>query len=155
MRLISTLGAASAALILAACGGGSGGYMAPSSSLATPATSGNTNPTTMTLPTASLLGSPGFIDATGRTTYVLSNDTVTNQACTVASGCTALWPPIAPPGGAALSSGFTSFQRADNGAMQLAFNNHPLYLYAGDTAAGQVNGNGIVSFGGTWTVTRP
>jgi predicted lipoprotein with Yx(FWY)xxD motif len=86
---------------------------------------------------------------------VLSNDTVQNVACTVASGCTALWPPIAPPAGVALTTGFTAFQRPDDGAMQLAYNNHPLYLYAGDVAAGQTNGNGIVSFGGTWTVTRP
>ena len=102
-----------------------------------------------------LLGSAGFVNTDGRTVYVLSDDTVTSVACTVASGCTGAWPPVAPPNGVALSSGFTAFTRPDNNQSQLAYKNHPLYEYAGDNAAGQTNGNGIVSFGGTWTVGRP
>jgi predicted lipoprotein with Yx(FWY)xxD motif len=91
----------------------------------------------------------------GRTVYILSNDTVSSVACTVGSGCIATWPIVAPPAGVALSTGFTTFVRSDNGATQLAYLNHPLYQYAGDGASGQTNGNGIVSFGGTWTVARP
>ena len=79
----------------------------------------------------------------------------TALACTVVSGCTGVWPVVAPPNGVALSTGFTAFTRSDNAASALAYNGRPLYLYAGDTAAGQANGNGIVSFGGTWTVARP
>jgi predicted lipoprotein with Yx(FWY)xxD motif len=63
---------------------------------------------------------------------------------------------VSPPTGVALSTGFTAFARADlGGAMQLAYLNHPLYQYAGDSAAGQTNGNGLVSFGGTWSIARP
>jgi predicted lipoprotein with Yx(FWY)xxD motif len=54
-----------------------------------------------------------------------------------------------------LSANFTVYTRSDNGAQQLAYKGHPLYMYAGDGAAGQTNGNGIVSFGGTWSVARP
>jgi predicted lipoprotein with Yx(FWY)xxD motif len=86
---------------------------------------------------------------------VLSDDTTTSLACTVGSGCTGVWPPISPPAGVALSAGFTVFTRSDNSAQQLAYNNHPLYNYAGDSAAGTANGNGLVSFGGTWSVARP
>jgi predicted lipoprotein with Yx(FWY)xxD motif len=87
---------------------------------------------------------------------VLSDDTTTSLACTVASGCTGVWPPIAPPSGVALSSGFTQFTRPDDGGfVQLAYKGHPLYLYSGDSAAGQTNGENLVSFGGTWTVAVP
>ena len=112
-------------------------------------------PAATTLATATLLGTAGFVAPSGRTAYVLSGDTTASLACTVASGCTAAWPPIAPPAGVALSTGFTVYMRSDNGAAQLAYNGHPLYNYAGDSGADQTNGNGIVSFGGTWTVARP
>ena len=103
-----------------------------------------------------LLGSPGFVNTNGRTVYVLSDDTVNSIACTVSSGCTGVWPPVSPPTGVALTTGFTAFARADlGGMMQLAYNNHPIYEYSGDNAAGQTNGNGLISFGGTWTVARP
>ena len=108
-----------------------------------------------TLATATLLGSPGFVAPSGLTAYVLSDDTTTSLACTVSSGCTGVWFPIAPPSGVALSTGFTSFVRSDNNATQLAFGGHPLYTFAGDTAAGQTTGNNLMSFGGTWTVARP
>jgi len=104
---------------------------------------------------ATLLGAAGFVAPSGRTVYVLSNDTVSSLACTIASGCTGVWPPVSPPSGVALSAGFTAFARSDNNAQQLAYNNHPLYTYSGDSAAGQTNGNGLQSFGGTWTVAHP
>jgi len=147
---------------IVACGGGGSGYSAPAGTvvpgvMATPSSAPTTSPgQTTTLATATLLGSAGFVNTNGRTVYVLSDDTVGSIACTVSSGCTGVWPPISPPNGVALSAGFTAFARADlGGAMQLAYNNHPLYQYAGDSAAAQTNGNGLVSFGGTWTVARP
>jgi predicted lipoprotein with Yx(FWY)xxD motif len=73
----------------------------------------------------------------------------------VGNGCTGAWPPVSPPNGVALSTGFTSFTRSDNNAAQLAYNGHPLYTFSGDTAAGQTNGNGINSFGGIWSISRP
>jgi predicted lipoprotein with Yx(FWY)xxD motif len=147
-----------AALGLAACGGGSG-YSAPAPVVAattpTPTTAPSPTTGTTTLATMTLLGSSGFVAPNGFTAYILSNDTTTSLACTVASGCTGVWPVIAPPTGIALSTGFTVYTRADNGAAQLAYNGHPLYTYAGDSGAAQTNGQGIVSFGGTWSVARP
>jgi predicted lipoprotein with Yx(FWY)xxD motif len=87
--------------------------------------------------------------------YVLSGDTPATLECTVASGCTGVWPPVLPPTGVALSTGFATFTRSDNSVVQLEYMGHPLYTYSGDSAAAQTNGNGLVSFGGTWTVARP
>ncbi len=143
-----------AALGIAGCGGGGGGYGAAAAPAGvTPAPTAT--PGTTTLGEVPLLGSPGFVATSGFTTYILSNDTTTSIACTVASGCTGFWPPIAPPVGAALSAGFTSFTRADTNTAQLAYNGHPLYLYYLDSGPAQANGNNIVSYGGTWTITRP
>jgi predicted lipoprotein with Yx(FWY)xxD motif len=116
----------------------------------------STTPSATTLSEATLLGAPGFVaPTTNLTVYVLSGDSPTTLECTVASGCTAAWPPVAPPAGVALSAGFAVFTRSDNNAMQLEYMGHPLYTFAHDSAAGQTNGNGLVAFGGTWSVARP
>jgi predicted lipoprotein with Yx(FWY)xxD motif len=157
---------------LAACGGG--GYTAPAAPVATPmptaaptsaptgapttapSSAPTTAPAATTLSEATLLGSAGFIaPTTNHTVYVLSGDTPTTLECTVVSGCTGVWPPVAPPAGVALSTGFAVFTRSDNNAAQLEYMGHPLYTFSGDSAAGTTNGNGLVSFGGTWTVARP
>jgi predicted lipoprotein with Yx(FWY)xxD motif len=152
-----------AALGIVACGGGSGGGYGASSvvAVATPtgAPTASPVPGTTTLGTMTLLNAPGFVTGpapAGRTVYVLSDDTTTSPACTVANLCTTVWFPIAPPSGVALSTGFTTYTRPDDGSfVQLAYLGHPLYTYAGDSATGQTNGEGIVSFNGTWTVAHP
>jgi predicted lipoprotein with Yx(FWY)xxD motif len=161
----------SAAIGLVACGGGSSGsgsggsgsiYGGPvATPMATPVPTatptGAASPAgATTLAEATLLGAPGFVaPTTSHTVYQLSGDTPTTLECTVASSCTSVWPPVTPPAGVALSTGFATFVRSDNGATQLEYLGHPLYTFAPDTAAGQTNGNGIVSFGGTWSVARP
>ena len=42
-----------------------------------------------------------------------------------------------------------------NGALQVTYNGHPLYEYAGDAKAGQTNGEGSNAFGGAWYVLSP
>jgi predicted lipoprotein with Yx(FWY)xxD motif len=121
-----------------------------------PTTTPTTAPSATTLSEATLLGMPGFVaPTTNHTVYELSGDSPTTLECTVASGCTAVWPPVSPPAGVALSTGFAVFARSDNNAMQLEYMGHPLYTFAPDSAAGDTGGNGLVSFGGTWSVARP
>jgi predicted lipoprotein with Yx(FWY)xxD motif len=41
------------------------------------------------------------------------------------------------------------------GAVQASYDGHPLYTFAGDFGPGDVGGNGVVQFGGTWHAVRP
>ena len=52
--------------------------------------------------------------------------------------------------GVRLVGKFGTITRA-NGMLQATYKGHPLYLYAGDMAPGQVKGNGL---GGVWHVLR-
>jgi predicted lipoprotein with Yx(FWY)xxD motif len=42
-----------------------------------------------------------------------------------------------------------------DGSLQYTYQTFPLYMYSGDSAAAQANGQGINSFGGTWGAAQP
>ncbi|MBV8152218.1 MAG: hypothetical protein JOY59_11710 [Candidatus Eremiobacteraeota bacterium] len=162
---------ASLVLMVAGCGGGGGGggttpaltgttqTTAPASTTApTAAPTATPAPTPTVAPqalqTATLNGSQGYVNGSGRTVYVLSADRFNSSVCTASSGCTGVWPIVTPPPNTTLSSPWGSFVRADS-TTQLTYSGNPLYTYAGDSASGQTNGQGINSFGGTWSIARP
>jgi len=88
----------------------------------------------------------------GMTLYVYKNDTADTSTC--AGSCATSWPPltvaagtmITGPGAATL--GFGTITRAD-ATTQVTYNHMPLYYFAGDSAAGDTNGQGK---GGVWSV---
>ena len=89
-------------------------------------------------------------DAQGRTLYTLTN-AGKPVACT--GTCASHWPPLLLPTGVTSPSGtnVTGLTAVSmNGGEQVALHGDPLYRYAGDTNAGDTNGQGITSFGGTW-----
>lgn len=144
MKNIS-LGLAFVAALLAGCGGGGStgpNYTAPVSTTTAP-------PSTVTgstvLSTMTLNGGPAFVNSAQLPVYTIGGDTVPNQsACTVASGCLAVWPSVAPPSGT-LPAPWTSFTRSDNGAIQLAYNGAALYTFTGDKP-GVATGDGVENF---------
>ena len=90
----------------------------------------------------------------GKTLYYFTPDTATTAAC--AAGCISTWPPLlftgsGSPTSSTTLSGKLSAQTDANGN-QVEYNGHPLYLYSGDTAAGQTNGEGLF---GKWFVATP
>ncbi len=90
-----------------------------------------------------------LVDAQGMTLYVFDNDDVDTSACT--EGCLATWPPLtgdAVAAGDGVSAELGTFTRAD-GDGQVTVNGLPLYHYAADTTAGDLNGQGV---GGVWWV---
>ena len=98
----------------------------------------------------------------GYTLYLLNSDTP-YRTSTCTGTCASLWPPynfsgnfssISTPNGINVSA-FGILTRP-NGSRQLTYDGWPLYLFYKDTAPGQVNGNGVKAFGGTWyAVTVP
>ncbi len=93
---------------------------------------------------------PVLADAKGFTLYWYAKDTRMSSACT--GSCATAWPPLAGTAMASMGVRLTGKLGAisrSNGIQQATYKGHPLYLYAGDTAPGQVKGNGL---GGVWHV---
>jgi predicted lipoprotein with Yx(FWY)xxD motif len=93
-----------------------------------------------------------LVSSKGRTLYLFAKDRSGKSACT--SRCAQYWPPLmsqgkptAAPGVKAALLGQT--KRTD-GSMQVTYNKHPLYTFALDKQAGQVNGEASSNFGATW-----
>jgi predicted lipoprotein with Yx(FWY)xxD motif len=95
-------------------------------------------------------------NGTGYTLYWFSPDTPTYTACD--DVCVPQWPPVTGrPELAAGKSlpGTLGTLRRSNGVLQATYDGHPLYTFAGDFGPGDVGGNNVVQFGGTWHVVRP
>jgi predicted lipoprotein with Yx(FWY)xxD motif len=84
----------------------------------------------------------------GKTLYTFDKDTSGKSNCN--GGCATAWPPfiVANP---AQGGGDFSIVKRDDGASQWAFKGKPLYFFAGDAKAGDVNGD---KQGGVWHVIR-
>ena len=82
----------------------------------------------------------------GMTLYIFTPDTATTSTCV--DQCAANWPPltVSAAGDASAGSGVTgavgTITRAD-GTLQVTLGGHPLYYFANDKAAGDVNGQGL------------
>lgn len=156
-RMAVIAGVGALALSLAACG---------STSPASTSNSGGQNGTTAnsTSATGTTVGtstSPKYgkilVTTSGRTLYLLTADTASKSACT--GYCTSVWPPLTTTGTPQAGNGakgtlLGTITRSD-GTKQVTYDGHPLYRFANDTAAGQVNGEGVQSFGGTWYALSP
>ncbi|MDA8313500.1 MAG: hypothetical protein M0Z46_23355 [Actinomycetota bacterium] len=97
-----------------------------------------------------------LVDASGKTLYFLTATQGKKFAC--ATGCTGLWPPLLTKGKPHAGKGIATHKlgtKKRGKLLQVTFDGHPLYMYAGDSARGQVNGEGIASFGGIWYVLSP
>ena len=98
-----------------------------------------------------------LVSAPGRTLYVFSHDRPNKIACT--GDCIKFWPPLLVPAGtkvpatmAGVSGKFDVASRA-GGSKQLTFDGAPLYTFANDAKAGDMNGQGVIS--SWWTVVAP
>jgi predicted lipoprotein with Yx(FWY)xxD motif len=65
-----------------------------------------------------------------------------------------VWPPYvtsgAPLAGPGIAQNLLRTAKRRDGSLQVVFAGHPLYVFSGDTCAGQTRGEGIEHFGGTW-----
>jgi predicted lipoprotein with Yx(FWY)xxD motif len=94
-----------------------------------------------------------LIGAHGRTVYLFTADKGSKSACY--GQCASVWPPLIgakPTVGAGLSVSKLGTTKRKDGKLQVTYGGHPLYYFAPDKKAGDVNGQGIVHFGGAWWV---
>ena len=94
-----------------------------------------------------------LVAANGRTLYLFTADKSKQSACY--GQCAIYWPPLIaqkPTAGAGLKASLLGTTKRRDGKLQVAYGGHPLYLFAQDKKAGNVNGQGFVHFGGAWWV---
>jgi predicted lipoprotein with Yx(FWY)xxD motif len=95
-----------------------------------------------------------LIGEAGRTLYAFTNDKDGTSTCY--DSCAQNWPPALTSGVPRAESGVDAQMlgttaRTD-GTLQVTYHGMPLYYFAGDTAAGDVNGEGV---GAVWFVVAP
>jgi len=144
------LGAAATVLLASACGStvdaGAGGG---ASSTTTPGG-------VLGVATTSL--GPVLVDSLGLTVYLLTADTPGHSSCS--AQCLQYWPLVPAPAGATVPAiqgigAALSVTKAMSGTSMLTAGGWPLYTFVKDKAPGDVTGQGVKTFGGTWYAVSP
>jgi predicted lipoprotein with Yx(FWY)xxD motif len=81
------------------------------------------------------------VDAKGFTLYRFTAEAQGRPVCTGA--CVETWPPATVAAKTKLPDHVATVDRPDGGGLQLTYDGHPLYRYAGDKSAGDANGEGV------------
>jgi predicted lipoprotein with Yx(FWY)xxD motif len=150
MRTTSIRAAAAALglLVLAGCGSNSSGDDAASGG----GSSSSESAADAVLKTADSDLGEIVVDAEGRTVYVFDKDTAGSGKSACSGDCLAKWPAVTAdsddPAVDGVSGEVGTITR-DDGSTQVTLGGLPLYLYAGDSQAGDVTGQAV---GGIWWV---
>lgn len=92
-----------------------------------------------------------LVDAKGRTLYYFTDDSATKATCV--GTCAQTWIALHGTDLTGVVSQLTSkIKLLASNESQIVYNGHPLYIYGGDKALGDVNGEGV---GGKWFVATP
>lgn len=97
--------------------------------------------------------------ANGHALYMFSADKPGASKCTGA--CANVWLPLltstrpVAARGSGVQSKLLGTIRRGSRALQVTYNGHPVYLFAGDNRAGQITGEGVSQFGGHWYLVNP
>jgi predicted lipoprotein with Yx(FWY)xxD motif len=146
------------AMLLAACGSGAAAPSAAPATAAPPSEAPTTAAQSATPPAtggaavnlASTSLGDVLADGKGMTLYVFTPDKAGDSTCY--DDCEKAWPVLAgssvTAGAGLAATDFGTTTRKD-GSSQVTFKGWPLYFFAGDKAAGDVNGQGL---GGKWYV---
>ncbi|HZU61446.1 MAG TPA: hypothetical protein VE983_10795 [Solirubrobacteraceae bacterium] len=130
--------------------GGYGGYGATSST-----TSSATPTALITTKHSARYGTILAFGSKQLTVYLFTKDSGRTSNCT--GQCAKFWPPVTGRPSAqagAASADLATITRA-GGAKQVTYKGHPLYLFSGDHGAGDISGQGMTAFGGTWYAVKP
>lgn len=90
-----------------------------------------------------------LVAANGRTLYRYTLDSKGVNRCTSDATCSKYWPQllvkpgVKPVAGSGVKTSLLGTIKAAHGMRQITYAGYPLYFFAGDKAAGQVNGQGF------------
>lgn len=145
-------------LLLIACGTPAKSVVATPSPTPTPTTA--TQAPTPSPPPPDTLSVAGsrygkiIVDGQGRTLYLFDAERTATPKCYGA--CAGAWPPLliatSPVAGGGLSQALIAAVARSDGSMQVTYNGHPLYLYVGDRAPGEIKCQAAFEYGGGWYV---
>lgn len=102
-----------------------------------------------------------LVDGDGMTLYMFVPDKQSDSTCYEALNCAKSWPPFLTESGkvdlksADLQASMFGTTKRKDGTTQVTFNKWPLYFFANDKKAGDVNGQGAEFSGGPWWVMAP
>lgn len=133
MRISASLALLAVSALLAACGSGS---------------SNGSESTVVASAEKAKVGSV-LVDAEGRTLYRFTAEAQGLPVCTGA--CVGTWTPALAGTASGLPKHVATVKRPDGGKLQLTYDGHPLYRYAGDRSKADANGQGV---GGQWYVVK-
>ena len=94
-----------------------------------------------------------LVAANGRTVYLFTADQGKKSACS--GQCATAWPPLIatePTAGHGVKASKLGTTKRRDGRLQVTYGGHPLYYFVEDKKSGDVDGQGIVHFGGAWWV---
>ena len=97
-----------------------------------------------------------LVNAKGRTLYVFMKDARRHVTCT--GSCAIYWPPLKwkgsgrPKAGGSAKTRLLGLDKSPAGGKVVTYSKWPLYTYAGDSRAGQDNGENLNQNGGRWYV---
>ena len=157
LRIMTGLAVAAFAIALAGCTSPAVEEPADDTSTATEATEA---PDTGSMETDALLTIADsdlgeiVVDSEGMTVYMFDSDTQGGDSSTCAGECATNWPAVttdAEPTSAGIEGELGTIEGVD-GETQVTLNGWPLYYFAGDSAAGDTNGQGV---NGVWWVLTP
>ena len=144
--------------LLSACGGSNSNtsdpVVTPDPVVIPPAA---TFPTQVATPTVSIINDSGslIIAESGLSLYTFDNDLLGTSNCIGTPDdtdtCAVTWPPLLAGDGAVANDVMTIITR-DTGEAQWAYKGRPLYHFSGDTAQGDINGDGLND---VWHLSRP
>ncbi|MBV9101921.1 MAG: hypothetical protein JO198_12875 [Candidatus Dormibacteraeota bacterium] len=147
-KQLTLAGALTALSALAACGG--------SSSPAASSSGGAGSSGASTVATGSTSLGTVLTNSQGFTLYYFTPEQGSKVVCAATSACNGAWPPVTSSSGAPAApsgvSGSFGVVTLPNGQAEVTYNGWPLHTYAGDSGAGQTNGQGIA---GKWFAATP
>jgi predicted lipoprotein with Yx(FWY)xxD motif len=133
-----------AGLALAGCGSADGNGQAAAGTAA-----GSSTADAPVLATADSDLGPVVVDGEGMAVYVYDRDTADAGTSTCSGECLAEWPAVVPdsatPSGDGVPGAIGTITRED-GTLQVTLDGSPLYTFEGDTAPGDVTGQGVDGF---------